>query len=356
MPSSLENLVNNLSHDDFYYIKNHFPNQNLQNKVLRKLIFPYDFLKSKESLKYSKLPDKNEFFNQLSESHIAQDEYEFIQEIWELFGCKNLGDLLELYCLIDVLSLSDVWRKFSILTYNAYGLNINHYLSTPALSWDAMLKQTSIQLEYIRDPEKIAFLNDSIRGGICQVNEHLSTANNKFIKNYDSKQQSSYIISADFNNLYGFAMQQKLPFADFKFIKSKNQKLEIFENLINGKLDENSEKGYIFEINAVVNETDHQYFDEYPFMPQKKTPPNSTQKKLILDLEPKENYKIYYLNLKQMIEKNIKITKISRILEFSQSHFLSNYIQLNTNMRSSASNEFEKDFFKLMNNSIYGKN
>lgn len=129
MSSSLETLAKNLSNDDFYYIKKHFPNQNLQKKILRKLIFPYDFLKNPESLEYSKLPAKNDFYNKLSESHITQEEYEFIQEIWELFGCKKLGDLLELYCKVDVLILSDIWRKFSFLTYKVYELDVNHYVS-----------------------------------------------------------------------------------------------------------------------------------------------------------------------------------------------------------------------------------
>lgn len=217
-----------------------------------------------------------------------------------------------------------------------------------------MLKHTGIQLEYVRDPEMISYLNDSIRGGICQVNDHYSVANNKFMKNYVKEKQESFIVSYDVNNLYGFSMQQKLPFCNFKFITSKIEKLEIFKKVIDGKINEDSEKGYIFEVDAKVHEDDHDYFDAYPFMPQKKAPPNSNQKKLILDLEPKKNYKIYYLNLKQMIDENIQITKISRILEFSQSSFLSNYIQMNTDMRSKALNEFEKDFFKLMNNSIYG--
>jgi hypothetical protein len=200
----------------------------------------------------------------------------------------------------------------------------------------------------------ISYLNSSIRGGVCQVNNHYSTANNKYMKNYDQNKPDSFILLFDYNNLYGWSMQQKLPIKSFRFIQTKSEKLEIFKKLINGTLDEHSEYGYIFEICAEIRPEDHDFLDSFPLMPLKRSPPNSNQKKLILDLEKKINYKIHYMNLKQIIDLNIKITSITRILEFQQSNFLAEYIQKNSLMRANATNEFEKDFFKLMNNSIYG--
>ena len=81
----------------------------------------------------------------------------------------------------------------------------------------------------------------------------------------------------------------------------------------------------------------------------------SEDKKLILDLLPKKNYKVYYKNLEYYMKLGLKVTKIHKILTFDEKPFLKEYIDLNTNLRKKAKNLLEKDLFKLMNNAIFGK-
>ena len=77
--------------------------------------------------------------------------------------------------------------------------------------------------------------------------------------------------------------------------------------------------------------------------------------KLILDYKPKTKYAIHYRNLQLYIQLGMKVTKIHRVLAFDQKPLLAKYIEKNTEMRMKASNDFEKDFFKLMNNAFFGK-
>ena len=78
-------------------------------------------------------------------------------------------------------------------------------------------------------------------------------------------------------------------------------------------------------------------------------------KKLILNLGNKAKYVLHYKNLQLYLSLEMKLTKIHRVLKFKQSEWVKKHIDFNTKKRMNAADDFEKDFFKLMINSIYGK-
>ena len=111
----------------------------------------------------------------------------------------------------DALLLADIFEKFRNNSLKNHGLCPNHYLSAPALSWDAMFNMTKIKFEIISDPDMYIFFEEYMRGGVSYISNRYSKTKNKYLKSYDPKQESKYIIYFDANDLYGYAMSKFLP-------------------------------------------------------------------------------------------------------------------------------------------------
>ena len=123
---------------------------------------------------------------------------------------KTMKNYHDLYLKCDVLLLADVFKNFRSNSLKNYGLCPSHYLSVPALSWDAMRNITKVELKLIPDPDLFIFSEKDKRGGVSYISNRYSEANNKYLKSYDPKQESRYIIYLDTNNLYGYAMSKFL--------------------------------------------------------------------------------------------------------------------------------------------------
>ena len=117
-----------------------------------------------------------------------------------------MGDYHDHYLIKDVLLLVDVFEKFIRACFKYYGLDPCHYFSFPGLSWDAMLKMTSVKLEKISDIDKYLFIEKGLRRGISYIAKGCAKENNKYINDYDRKKQSTFISYLETNNLYGWAM------------------------------------------------------------------------------------------------------------------------------------------------------
>jgi hypothetical protein len=225
-----------------------------------------------------------------------------------------------------------------------------------------MLKITKINLELLTDVTMFKMVEDGIRGGISQISHRHAIANNKYMSNYDEKKDDSYIIYLYANNLYGHAMCQYLPTGEFKWNEDKWDTDKILE------LKDDSDIGFLFDVDVSYPEELHDKFNNYPPLPEnmiiKKEYLNKWQqenyneskiKKLCCSLNDKKNYIVNYRYLKLALSLGVKLDKVNRVLQFKQSNFLKQYIMLNTALRTKAKNDFEKDFYKLMNNSVYGK-
>ena len=171
------------------------------------------------------------------------------------------------------------------------------------------------------------------------------------MKNYNKNIESSYIEYLEANNLYGWAMSQKLPVNDFKWVKQ--EELSKFNEDFIKNYDENGNIGYFFEVDIGYPKKLFDLHKDLPFSPESKKV--NKVEKLICDIEDKKKYVIHIRALKQSLNKGLRLKKVNRIIKFKQKTWLKTYIDMNTELRKNAKNEFEKNFFKLMNNSVFGK-
>ena len=191
-------------------------------------------------------------------------------------------------------------------------------------------------------------VEEGIRGGICHSTQRSAKANNKYMKNYDESKESSYIQYLDANNLYGWAMSQKLAVNDFKWIEDTSK---INEELIKN-YDENNDKGYILEVDVKYPKRLHKLHSDLPLLAKRMKIDKC--KKLVCNLLNKKKYVVHINSLKQALNHGLKFKKIHRVIEFNQKAWLKPYTDMNTGLRKVAVNDFEKDFYKLMN-AVFGK-
>ena len=367
MSSSLDKLVSNLPAEALKYTSERFKNEKL-SLMTRKGVYPYDYMDSFNKFNKTELPTKEEFYSILIDEHISNEDYNHAQNVWNTFKLQTMGEYHDLYLKSDILLLADVFENFRKTCIQYYKLDPCHYFTSPGLSWDAMLKMTNIKLELMTDINMFQFIEKGMRGGISYIANRYGKANNKYTKEYDEKALSKYIMYLDANNLYGWAMSQYLPTGNFRWMTEKQiSKLNV------ARSNENSEKGLILEVDLEYPKELHDLHNDYPLAAEKVCVnkimlsdyckkiavkyniSTGLVQKLIPTLFKKEKYVLHYRNLQMYIDLGLKLTKIHRVLEFDQSPWLKQYIDFNTQKRSQAKNAFEKDFFKLMNNSVFGK-
>ena len=281
--------------------------------------------------------------------NIYDIDYRHGNNVFKISKLKNLGEYHDLCVQSDTLLLADVFENLRHTCYKVYELDPAHFLSLPGLAWQACLKKTNIKLEFLTDYDMLLMVEEGIRRGICHAIHRHAKANNKYMRNCDKNKESSYIQYLDANNLYGWAMSQKLPVNGFKWIEDTS---EINEEFIKN-YDENSDKGYILEADVKYPRKLHDLHSDLPFLPKRMKIDKC--KKLVCNLLNKKKYVVHIQSLKKALNHGLKLKKIHRIIEFNQEAWLKPYIDMNTELRKVAKNDFKKDFFKLMNNSVFGK-
>ena len=349
MASSLDALVNNLSEDDFKNLEKYFSPEKI--KLLKqKGFYPYEYMDNIEKLKDTKPPPQQAFYSKLTGKGINNHNYNHVLKVWKTCKIKTLKEYLELYNISDVLILADVFEKFRDVCLKNYGLDPVYYYTAPGLAWDAMLKMTKINLELLSDVDKLLMIEKGIRGGISIISNRYGKANNKYMKDYNKKEASKYLMYVDANNLYGWAMSQKLPVHSFNWMTDKE-----LNNLFKVQVVQFWERTpCILEVDLEYPEELHDLHNDYPLCPEK-VECDKGVKKLIPNLRHKNNYVIHYKTLMLYLSLGMELKKIHRGIKFIEDDFLKPYIDKNTNLRTQAKNNFEKDFFKLMNNSVFGK-
>ena len=357
MQFSLDYLVNALlgkdkKIKDFINLKREYKEH--AELLARKGIYPYDYVSSLDKPSETQLPPKEEFYSKLKDEHITEEDYYYAIRVWDIFNCKTIRDYHDLYLKTDVLLLADVFENFRKTCLKHYNLDPAYYYTSPGLAWDACLKTTKQELKLLEDYDMLMMFERGIRGGISHISKRYSEANNKYMKKFNPEKPSKYIQYLDANNLYGWAMSQNLPTHGFKWMKNinKDKVMDILEKA-NNSMTNKGKKGYIFEVDLAYPKKLWEKNNDYPLAPEKMEV--NKVEKLICHFKPRKNYVVHYRSLRQYLEMGMKITAVHRGISFKQSPWMAPYIKKNTDLRMVAKNDFEKNFFKLMNNSVFGK-
>ena len=176
------------------------------------------------------------------------------------------------------------------------------------------------------------------------MHKKIKTINNKYMPNYNSQQLSTYLTYLDANNLYGWAICKKLPLNSFPWSSNLNRYTSNFIKNYN----DNSDLRYLLEVDVHYPKHVHKLHSDIPLLPVR-------QKKLLTTSEDKKNYLVHISTLKQALNYGLELEKLHTAIQFRQEPWLKAYIDENTKLKQNAKNEFEKSFFKLMNNSVFGK-
>ena len=335
--------------------------------LMRKGLYPYEYMDSWERFEETQLPPKEDFYSKLTGASISDSDYTHAQRVWETFGCQNLGNYTDLYCRTDVLLLADVFENFRKTSQKQYGLDPANYYTSPGLSWDALLKKTGVELELLTDYDQHLFIEKGMRGGISMVSKRHARANNPAVEGYNPEKPNSHILYLDAKNLYGWAMSQPLPTGGFRWVEDCTALAGTIQDQ-----PADGPEGFILEVDLEYPQELHDRHNTYALAPERmvvqkkwmseyqhgllgKGMASAEVEKLVPNLRDKNHYVLHYRNLQLYLGLGLQLRKIHRALRFEQSPWMELYIRMNTELRKQATSAFEKDLYKLANNSVFGK-
>lgn len=369
--SSLDKLTQSLQADDLTTLKQVFPEH--WNLLTNKMHYPYEYINHMKKYKETKLPDIKDFYSELTDKHIKNEQYEACQKIWQIFNIKTMYEYTEVYVKTDVCLLADFFEKFRRMCRNDYRLDPAYYLSAPGFTYDAALKMTKVELELFTEDQKDMhdFCTEAIRGGLSVAVNRFVEANNPYLSSYNKLMETIYLIYLDINNLYGQSMVQSLPIGDFRWATEVELKEFTSDKIMT--MNDDGELGCFIEADIEYPIELHNVHSDLPFLPERRVVKDEMLSpycnriknkygitsdktpKLLNTLMFKEKYKIHYRHLKLCLKHGLKLGKIYRILFFKQTKWLKSFIEFNTQKRKNSKHKFEKDMYKLLNNSMFGK-
>ena len=348
-----EAFLDYIGENDLKILKTEFPDK--WRYLTKNIAYPYEYFNSIED--YNKPVDNLEnrdFFSKLKNKCPDDNEVDRTREIIKKFNIKDGKELTEIYCKSDVLFLTCVFEKLIDVSQNEFGINPLYFVSLPGYTWACGLKHTNIRLQTLQDKGMILLLGNGIGGGISGV----------MGERYVKSDKNTNILYGDANNLYGFDMSQPLPYNDIRF-ETENVCLEEILNT-----PDDNDIGKILEVDLEYPYNIRRKTKHFPFAPENKAvskndfgpymksimPKNYvSHKKLICDWTDKRKYLIHYRVLKFYVGHGLVVKQVHRVISFKQNKWLEKYIDFNTQKRNQAVNDFEKDFYKLLNNAFYGK-
>ncbi|KYQ48100.1 hypothetical protein ALC60_12862, partial [Trachymyrmex zeteki] len=179
LSASLDKLASYLKKEKLKIVRSEF--STLSNEefelLTRKGVFPYEYVDCVEKLDDTRLPPRESFYSSLTGDTVSESDYAHAANVWQRFSVRTLGEYSDLYLKTDILLLADIFENFREM------------------------------------------IERGIHGGLSQCSDRYAQANNKYMRSYDPSKPSSYLMYYDVNNLYGWAMCQPLPYADFQWVE-----------------------------------------------------------------------------------------------------------------------------------------
>ena len=145
-------------------------NLNKFGLLLRKGVYPYEYMDSWNRFKEESLPDKEYFYSKLNNENITDEDYAHAQKVWDIFKIKSLGEYHDLYVQSDTALLSDAFDNFRDKCIEIYELDPAHFLTAPGLAWNAFLKKAEVELELLTDNDMLNMFEKGIRRGNMSSN------------------------------------------------------------------------------------------------------------------------------------------------------------------------------------------
>ena len=360
---SLKSLSENLKDEDIIYTRNLV--NKYGNNFIKKDIFPYRYIDDFTKYDETTFPDKKYFDN------VDQTTYENYRKFY-YSNFNTLGEYSDYYLEKDVRLLSDIMESYRTIFMDKYETEIFSHYSINSLTWEIMKKWCSVQIKILDNYKIYSAFESMTRGGLCDIGSiRYSYANNKYMENYDSNIESSYIMHFDINSMYGHIMRTyPMPYDDFSFLTNEETNdFNIWD------YDINSDYGFILNID--ISEIDikyHDYYNDLPIFPVKETILKKnisdyqkqilkdnkknfiSSQKLICNFNESKNYTLHYLTLQFYLKMpGFKIKQINNIIRFKQAKYLKDYIEYNHKNRIESTNENDKNLYKLMINSLFGR-
>jgi len=368
LSTSLEELVTLLlrgGKDNFAHTRKHLSTDD--DIIFAKGSYPYSYMSSSEKFSETCLPPIESFYDTLRDQPLAQEDYERAQHTWSQFHMRTMQDYHDHYLLTDVLLLADVFENFRQSVMRVHKLECLHFVTLPSLSWAMALRHTGAKLDLVTDPDAYLMLENSLRGGIATVSQRFSSANNPLVDGYNSDETRRYITYLDANGLYAAAQSEPLPVGNFRFLSHDE-----IQNFDLASVEKDAEVGFIIECDLAYPSHLHDSHSDYPMAPEHLTVtrdmlspfaerlldpkrPWTASKKLVPNLMDKTKYVCHYRNLQLYVKYGLVITKIHRILSFTQEAWLKPWIELCNEQRRAARSDFESDLAKLQANATFGK-
>ena len=226
-----------------------------------------------------------------------------------------------MYVQSDTSLLADVFGNFRDKCIEIYELDLAHFLSAPGLLWQACLKKTGVKLELLTDNDMLIMYEEETRGGMCHATYRYAKANNKYMKNYDINIESSFLEYDDANNLCGWAISQKLPLGNFEWIEKDD--ISKFDEKFIKNYDENSDKGYILEVDVEYPKNLHKLHNDLPFLPERMKINKCS--KLACTVQNKEYYVIHVRNPRdiKLVTTNKQRRKLASEPNFHSTKYIS---------------------------------